>query len=287
MVDNVKANTSDELGPPFATDYDGTEHWPYGKLAWGVHGVRTLVSAADPLPVVQTGTPALPTGAATETTLASVLSALGGTLTMSGTVTATNLDIRDLSSASDSVAAVQSGTWTVGLSAGTKNIGDVDVLTLPGSAHDAAISGNPVRIAGRAMTADYTSVASGDTADLLCDIKGKQVTLPYALQENHWQAVTTAKTDTSDTAIKASAGAGLRNYITSLTVTNSHATVGTVVEVKDGSTVIHRGYAAPAGGGYAVQFPTPLKGAANTAINVANATTGSNTYVSMSGYVAQ
>ena len=154
------------------------------------------------------------------------------------------------------------------------------------AAHDAAISGNPVRIAGRAMTADYTSVASGDTADILCDTKGKIINLPFALHENHWQYAGAAITDTADDVVKASAGAGLRNYITSLTVTNSHATVGTVVEVKDGSTVIHRGYAAPAGGGYAVTFPTPLKGTAATAINVANITTGSNTYVSMSGYTA-
>lgn len=125
------------------------------------------------------------------------------------------------------------------------------------------------------------------------DIGGDGATSPVILGNplpvqsdtaNQWQAVTAAKTDTADTAIKAAAGASVRNYITSLTVTNSHATVGTVVEVKDGSTVIHRGYAAPAGGGYAVQFPTPLKGTANTAVNVANITTGSNTYVSMSGY---
>lgn len=105
---------------------------------------------------------ALPTGAATEATLATlgteatlllieaavdgIEALLSGTLTMSGTVaisggvtvTATNLDIRDLTSASDSVAAVQSGTWNIGsittlpaLAAGTNNIGDVDVLTLP------------------------------------------------------------------------------------------------------------------------------------------------------------
>ncbi len=36
-----------------------------------------------------------------------------------------------LSSGTDSVSAVQSGTWNVGLNAGTNNIGDVDVLTLP------------------------------------------------------------------------------------------------------------------------------------------------------------
>lgn len=81
------------------------------------------------------GTISLPTGAATETTLASILAdtasmdtnlatvagAVSGTemqvdvLTMpTTTVTATDLDIRDLTSASDSVAAVQSGTWNVG-----------------------------------------------------------------------------------------------------------------------------------------------------------------------------
>lgn len=50
------------------------------------------------------------------------------------TVQATNLDIRDLSSASDSVAATQSGSWNVGVNAGTNAIGkilppDVDITT--------------------------------------------------------------------------------------------------------------------------------------------------------------
>lgn len=42
----------------------------------------------------------------------------GNSITVDGavTVSATNLDIRDLSSASDSIAAVQSGTWTVSVS---------------------------------------------------------------------------------------------------------------------------------------------------------------------------
>lgn len=153
-------------------------------------------------------------------------------------------------------------------------------------AHDSVITGAPVRIGARAMTADISSVASGDQCDILCDIKGKMVVLPYALNENSWQYAGPAITDTADDAVKASAGAGLRNYVTSLTVINSHATVGTVVELKDGSTVIHRGYAAPLGGGYTVTFPTALKGSAATAINVACVTTGSNTYVNASGYVA-
>lgn len=72
-----------------------------------------------------TGTVSLPTGAATEATLSTLNGKVPANLTVTSTrllvdgsgvtqpVSATNLDIRDLSSASDSVAAVQSGTWTV------------------------------------------------------------------------------------------------------------------------------------------------------------------------------
>lgn len=48
--------------------------YPRFKLNWGVDGSRVDASATDPLPVVQTGTPALPTGATTETTLSTRLS---------------------------------------------------------------------------------------------------------------------------------------------------------------------------------------------------------------------
>lgn len=60
----------------------------------------------------------------------------------------------------------------------------------------------------------------------------------------------------------------------------------TEVVIKDGSTVIHRGYAAAGGGGYSIDFPTPLRGTAATALNVACITTGSATVVSASGFSA-
>lgn len=108
---------------------------------------------------------------------------------------------------------------------------------------------------------------------------------PIILTQNIIQGVTAAITDTSAASVLAAAGAGLRNYITSLTVTNSHATVSTVVEIRDGtSTVIHRAYAVAAGGGYTIWFPTPLRGTANTAVNAYCITTGSNVYVSASGF---
>lgn len=174
-----------------------------------------------------------------------------------------------------------SGTVTANLAAGTNTnevVGD--------AAHDAAIAGNPVRVGARAVSADYTAVADGDTADLICDLNGKLVTMPYSIPENTVSGVTAAMTGTGDTSVIAAAGAGLRNYITSLMVTNSHATTGTVVELKDGTTVIWRGYAAPAGGGFAIAFPKPLRGTANTAVNAANVTTASNTYVCAAGFKA-
>jgi hypothetical protein len=130
-------------------------------------------------------------------------------------------------------------------------------------------------------TTDGVTVFSRPAMDSATDNVGL-----YALPANLVQGVTAAITGTSNTEVLAAAGASVRNYVTSITVTNSHATVGTVVEIKDGTTVIHRGYAAPLGGGYTVNFLTPLKGTANTAINAANVTTGSNTYVSASGFTA-
>jgi hypothetical protein len=66
----------------------------------------------------------------------------------------------------------------------------------------------------------------------------------------------------------------------------SHATTGTWVYLKDGSTVITSIYCAAAGGGGVLTFPTPISGTANTAINVANATTSSATRVNVVGYQA-
>ena len=98
--------------------------------------------------------------------------------------------------------------------------------------------------------------------------------------------VTSAMTGTGDTSVISAGGSGVRTYITAITVTNSHATVDTVVEIKDGSPVKWRGFAKAAGGGFTLALPTPLRGTANTAWNAANVTTGSNTYVSLAGFTS-
>jgi len=115
--------------------------------------IRDLSSAQDSVAAVQSGTwnvtnisgtVSLPTGAATsaaQTTGNASLSSIDGKLNSLGQkamaasvpvvlasdqsaipVSATNLDIRDLTSASDSVAAVQSGTWNINNIAGTVSL---------------------------------------------------------------------------------------------------------------------------------------------------------------------
>ena len=171
------------------------------------------------------------------------------------------------------------------------NLGANNDVTVTGTvtvagvaAHDVAVSGNPVRVGGRGRTSDVAAVANDDTTDLITDAVGKQVVLPYALPETFIRGVTAAITTTANTSVIAAQGAGVRIYVTQILVTNESSGIGTVVEIKDGTTVMYRGFAAKAGGGFSLTFPVPLRLTANTALQAANITTGSSTYVSASGY---
>lgn len=102
-------------------------------------------------------------------------------------------------------------------------------------------------------------------------------------------AITAAMIGTTTTSLLAAPAAGLRNYITQITVSNSHATVGTDVVIQDGSggATLYTIPAAAAYGGAAISFPTPLRQPTTaTAIYAACVTTGASVKVSASGYKA-
>lgn len=206
----------------------------------------------------------------------------GASITVDGAVTVTNATAANLKA-----EVVGTGTFAVqaALTAGTNTnevVGD--------AAHDAAIAGNPVRIAGRALTADYTAVAAGDTADLITSILGKLVVLPYSLPGQAWKyaAASGGIVNTTAVTIKAAGAAGVVNYLTHISVINGHASVSTEVVVRDGAagTVIWRGFAQAAGGGVAESFVPPLASTAATLLEVACITTGSAVYVNAQGYSA-
>lgn len=155
-------------------------------------------------------------------------------------------------------------------------------------AHDAADSGAPIKFGGRARTTEITAVASDDRTDAIFDKVGKQVVLPYAIPESFVSgAITTAMTGTTSTSLVAAPGAGLRNYLTTIIVSNSHATVGTDVIIQDGNagTTLMTIPAAAVYGGAVITLPTPLRQPTTaTAIFCANVTTGASTKVSAVGY---
>jgi hypothetical protein len=99
---------------------------------------------------------------------------------------------------------------------------------------------------------------------------------------------TAAITGVAATDVIIAPGAGLFTYITQILVTNSHATVGTLVTIQtEDGTGLYAGYAAPAGGGFSVSFTVPIKmPVANKKLQAICGTTGANVYVSASGYKA-
>lgn len=92
-------------------------------------------------------------------------------------------------------------------------------------------------------------------------------------------------TDTTETSI-VPALAGYRAVITSITVTNSHATVGTVVKIYNGAALAAapriRNYATAVGGGFA-QGSLLVEGEVNTAWLAACETTGAAVQITVSG----
>jgi hypothetical protein len=168
------------------------------------------------------------------------------------------------------------------LAAGSNHIGEV--AAAGDVAHDGADAGNPVKTGGKAVSAEPAVVAASDRANFITDLVGKQIVLPYANPENFIRGTTGAITDTTSTELIAAQAAGVRSYITSITVTNSHATVGTFVKILDGSTIIWEGYAAAGGGGFSISLPVPLRGSTATAVNAQPVTTGANVIVSVAGY---
>jgi hypothetical protein len=159
-----------------------------------------------------------------------------------------------------------------------------------GVAHDSPTSGNPLQIAGEARSTDRTQVADADVARLITTLLGKTIVQPYATPSLTWgyAAASGGITNTTGVTAKAAAGAGVRNYITMAQVINGHASVDTDVQIRDGAagTVLWRGFAKSGGGGISAKFDPPLRGSANTLVEIACGTTGTATYVNLQGFTS-
>jgi hypothetical protein len=173
-------------------------------------------------------------------------------------------------------AVSQSGNWT------SRTVGNGGA-TIDSAPHATAPT-DVLAFGAAAVSAEQTAATNGQAQRVVTDLVGKLIALPYANPEN-FVSGTNSATGTGSTSIIAAEGASVRTYVTSCQITNTSAT-NSSVSIEDGSTVLTV-IAAPANGGAVVQFPTPLKGSANTALNSVAGTAATTIYVSCAGYTGQ
>lgn len=173
---------------------------------------------------------------------------------------------------------------------------DVDVTRVSGSvttvaagdvAHDAADSGNPVKIGGKVETAlsGITLAVDGDRTDLYADADGVQVVKPYTV----FGDILVERLSNTDGASTAStvfgATASARNCLTTIAVYNDSVTNG-FIDFRDGTagTILFT-LPLPAKGGAVTNFPVPLRQTtANTAFAFDVSAALTTVYISLIGF---
>lgn len=193
------------------------------------------------------------------------------------------------------VHASQSGTWDVGTVTTVTGVTTVTtvttcstVTTLTGSgvAHDAADSGNPHKIGAKASTSlsGLTLVANADRTDLFAGVDGVLITRQHQNLEDIVTATPVAITDGSSTSVISAAGAGVKIYVTEVTIANSSAS-NVTVDLRDGTAgSVKWTFPVPAGGGVVKTFSTPLPFSANTAVAADPSAAASTITVSILGF---
>jgi hypothetical protein len=174
---------------------------------------------------------------------------------------------------------------TVGTVTTCSTVTTVSTLTGGGVAHDSADSGNPHKIGAKAIAAlsGATLVAAADRTDLYSGIDGVLITRPHTNLEDIVTGVA-AITDGSSTSVIASAGAGVKIYITEVIIANSSAS-NVTVDLRDGAAgSVKATFSAPATGGSHKTLSVPLPFSAATAVCADPSAAASTVTVTLVGF---
>lgn len=182
--------------------------------------------------------------------------------------------------------------------AGTAGTSSADVMSVQGVsgmialqvggnvAHDAVDSGNPNKIGGKAIAglSTATLVAAADRSDIHVGLDGALITRPHCGLEDLVSGVA-AITDGSSTSVIASAGAGVKNYITDVIISNSSATAVTV-DLRDGAAgTVKATFPVPANtSGVMKTLAVPLGFSAATAVCADPSAAASTVTVTLVGF---
>lgn len=209
---------------------------------------------------------ALPTGASTSANQTTIIGHLDG---VEGLLTTIDADTGAIATSAASIDSkiTACNTGAVVLAAGTANIGDVDVLSLPslpagtnnigdvdivsgtittvttltggGVAHDSADSGNPHKLGAVAYSPDGTTpgtaVAEGDRTNLKADLDGRLLVSADHPRRGHKHL--DGSSAYTDEVVVADPGDGFQVVITAITVSTGAATALNFF-LEEGSTKI-------------------------------------------------
>lgn len=197
------------------------------------------------------------------------------------------------------VSSYSSGTITIQGTLKKDSVGRVSVaignnVSVIGTTTEAGAVQNGLQMLNEGRTTNKTAVTSGQAVRPIATSIGAAVNKPFQVPELDWTYAAAAGGITNTTTavtIVAAAGAGIRNYLTGLQISNSTLGAGTELAIRDGAggTVLWRGILATAASDPgAISFPSPLRGTANTLMEVVTLTasvTGA-VYFNAQGYQA-
>lgn len=156
------------------------------------------------------------------------------------------------------------------------------------AARAAAISATLFAAAVRANTSAPTVVTNGQATEVQSDTYGRPVVRPWSIPELAWSyaAASGGIVNTADVTLASAAGAGLRRYLCSCTISNASA-VGTELVVKDGaSTVLKRYQILPHMPNTLFTYALPPSTAANQTLVVACSTAGAAVFFNAEGFTS-
>ena len=123
-------------------------------------------------------------------------------------------------------------------------------------AHDDADAGNGSKIAAKAKAglSGVTPVAGNDRSDLYSSLDGALAVRSVLLEDI--VAGAASNTDGTSTAVIAAAGAGIKQYLTHVSLSNTNASTSVMVALKSGAVSRWRVNVPP--GGREMKFDPPL-----------------------------
>ena len=145
-----------------------------------------------------------------------------------------------------------------------------------------AIPATAIPAGFKALSADQTATTTTYNTQGITDLVGKQIVMPYSINQQFVKGSASATGTTSTSLITAVASNSI--YLTSVQVMNT-GTVTSQILLQDGNGGTTLAYAqAPAGGGSNITFPVPIKNTSGNAWYFAAGSASSTIYVSAQGY---